>query len=96
MYKGIFIHTVQPEDVGCGYCVPIGGATVRAGGYVMPLRLTNSNNPIYRAHPMMFEPLGRVLRQDIGKQIWLHEGVYCVESQEQYTERFRKEVAGVL
>ena len=92
MYKGIFIHTVQPEDVGCGHSAPVGGATVRAGGYAMPLRLTNSNNPIYREHPMMFEPLGRVLKQDIGKQIWLQDGVYCIENQEQCAERLRKAV----
>ena len=79
MYKGIFIHTVQPEDVGS------------VTGGVAP-RFSNSMNGIYKAHPKMFEPLGRVLEQDIGKQIWLHDGVYYVESAEQYAERLKKGV----
>ena len=95
MYKGRFIHTVQPEDVGCGYSAPTRG-TISRGDYVMPLRLFNgSSNPIYKAHPRMFEPLGRVLKQDTGKQIWLCDDVYCVESAEQRDERV-KEVAGIL
>jgi len=52
----------------------------------------NSANPVYRQHPKLFEPLGRVLKQDIGKQIWLQDSVYYVENQEQYAERLRKAV----
>ena len=87
MYKGEFIHTVQPEDVGCGYSEPTRGTTSR-GGYVMLLRLlSDSANPVYRQHPNMFKPLGRVLERDIGKQVWLQDGVYCVESAEQRDTR---------
>ena len=77
MYKGIFIHTVQPEDVGSRDSI---------------IRPVSSVNGVYKAHPKLFEPLGVVLKQDIGKQIWLHDGVYYVESAEQYAERLKKGV----
>jgi len=44
-----------------------------------------------KGRPCCFAPLGVVLECDIGKQIYLVNGVYCVENQKQYEERVKKE-----
>lgn len=38
-------------------------------------------------HPALFEPLGRVLPCDVGKQIWLVNGIYYVENDTQVLKR---------
>ena len=49
-----------------------------------------------KGHPCAFAPLGVVLECDVGKQLFLYNGVYYVENQEQFEERIRREIISDL
>jgi hypothetical protein len=65
------------------------GNTRYKGEYIHTITIQDvgKRNSLIQPNSAIFEPLGIVLIGDVGKQIYKHKGVYCVESDKQMKKR---------